>query len=199
MVKSLHFDLNPTSQLISPKLRSFCNLENNLLNLQEVLVVLMRTFGFVLCYCVWYNAVWPKTNWTWTAGAIHRQSSLWVGQTGVGSQVHSRTAPATSVWPHVPCWTHPCNGQESQKSCDRRNICMGYGQDIIDYTSQSNLLIRVWTYLSSSVHHRMSSLPFIITGKCWSLPCLMELDRVVMVRTLPNYRLYIIGLDLTSK
>lgn len=44
------------------------------------------------------------------------------------------------------------------------------------------------TYLSISVHHRMSSFSFMQTGKCWSLPCLMELDLVVMVLTLPNYR-----------
>ncbi len=42
-------------------------------------------------------------------------------------------------------------------------------------------------HLSSSVHHSMSSFPFIRTGKCWSFPCLMELERVVMVRTFPNY------------
>lgn len=41
-------------------------------------------------------------------------------------------------------------------------------------------------YLSISVHHRMSSFSFMNTGKCWSLPCLMELERVVMVRTLLN-------------
>lgn len=34
----------------------------------------------------------------------------------------------------------------------------------------------------------MSSFPFINTGKCWSFPCLMELERVVMVRTFPNYK-----------
>lgn len=33
----------------------------------------------------------------------------------------------------------------------------------------------------------MSSFSFMYTGKCWSLPCLMELDLVVMVLTLPNY------------
>lgn len=43
-------------------------------------------------------------------------------------------------------------------------------------------------HLSNSVHHSMSSLPFIRTGKCWSFPCLMELERVVMVRTFPNYK-----------
>lgn len=43
-------------------------------------------------------------------------------------------------------------------------------------------------HLSSSVHHSMSSFPFISTGKCWSFPCLMELERVVMVRTFPNYK-----------
>lgn len=43
-----------------------------------------------------------------------------------------------------------------------------------------------FAHLSSSVHHRMSSLPFIRTGKCWSFPCLMELERVVIVRTFPN-------------
>lgn len=43
-------------------------------------------------------------------------------------------------------------------------------------------------YLSISVHHRMSSFSFMNTGKCWSLPCLMELERVVMVRTLLNCR-----------
>lgn len=42
-------------------------------------------------------------------------------------------------------------------------------------------------HLSSSVHHSMSSFPFISTGKCWSFPCLMELERVVIVRTFPNY------------
>lgn len=41
-------------------------------------------------------------------------------------------------------------------------------------------------YLSISVHQRMSSFSFIRTGKCWSLPCLTELDLVVMVRTLLN-------------
>lgn len=50
------------------------------------------------------------------------------------------------------------------------------------------MYVCVWTHLSSSVHHRMSSLPFIRTGKCWSFPCLMELERVVMVRTFPNCR-----------
>lgn len=43
-------------------------------------------------------------------------------------------------------------------------------------------------HLSSSVHHSMSSFPFISTGKCWSFPCLMELERVVIVRTFPNYK-----------
>ena len=47
--------------------------------------------------------------------------------------------------------------------------------------------VRVRRYLSNSVHHRMSSFPFIMTGKCWSFPCLMELERVVIVRTFPNY------------
>lgn len=41
-------------------------------------------------------------------------------------------------------------------------------------------------YLSISVHHSMSSFSFMKTGKCWSLPCLMELDLVVMVLTLSN-------------
>lgn len=51
-------------------------------------------------------------------------------------------------------------------------------------------------YLSISVHHRMSSFSFMKTGKCWSLPCLMELERVVMVLTLLNckrHRLIVIG------
>ena len=41
-------------------------------------------------------------------------------------------------------------------------------------------------YLSISVHHKMSSFSFMKTGKCWSLPCFMEFDLVVMVLTLLN-------------
>lgn len=41
-------------------------------------------------------------------------------------------------------------------------------------------------YLSISVHQRMSSFSFMKTGKCWSLPCFMEFDLVVMVLTLLN-------------
>lgn len=43
-------------------------------------------------------------------------------------------------------------------------------------------------HLSISVHHKMSSFSFMKTGKCWSFPCLMELERVVIVRTLLNCR-----------
>lgn len=43
-----------------------------------------------------------------------------------------------------------------------------------------------WYYLSISVHHKMSSFSFMKTGKCWSLPCFMEFDLVVMVLTLLN-------------
>lgn len=43
-------------------------------------------------------------------------------------------------------------------------------------------------YLSISVHHKMSSFSFMKTGKCWSLPCFMEFDLVVMVLTLLNWK-----------
>lgn len=48
--------------------------------------------------------------------------------------------------------------------------------------------IITFTYLSISVHQSMSSFSFMKTGKCWSLPCLMELDLVVMVLTLSNWQ-----------
>lgn len=57
-------------------------------------------------------------------------------------------------------------------------------------------------YLSISVHHRMSSFSFMKTGKCWSLPCLMELERVVMVLTLLNckrHRLIVTGCDIQGQ
>lgn len=50
---------------------------------------------------------------------------------------------------------------------------------------QSN--VNFVSYLSSSVIHKLSSLPFIVTGNRSSLgPCLIELDLVVMVLTLVN-------------
>lgn len=41
-------------------------------------------------------------------------------------------------------------------------------------------------YLSISVHHRISSLLSMKTGKCSSFPCFTELERVVIVRNFSN-------------
>ena len=43
-------------------------------------------------------------------------------------------------------------------------------------------------HLSSSVHHKTSSLPFMTTGKSWFFPCLIEFDLVVIVCTFFNWR-----------
>lgn len=43
-------------------------------------------------------------------------------------------------------------------------------------------------HLSSSVHHKTSSFPFMTTGKSWFFPCLIEFDLVVIVCTFFNWR-----------
>lgn len=82
-------------------------------------------WGHLVLYFVIVFVVWLWTNWTWTTCVIHMHSSPSVGRIGVGLQEHSKTVPATSVWRHGPCWTHPCSGQESQKSWQEEETFLG--------------------------------------------------------------------------
>lgn len=113
-----------TSQLGFPELRLSCKIGDWLVSNSS----LLRTFGlyFVIVFVV---GLW--TNWAWTTCVIHMQSSPSMGRIGVGLQEHSKTVPATSVWRHGPCWTHPCSGQESQKSWQEKETFLGQLRDAI--------------------------------------------------------------------
>lgn len=77
--------------------------------------------------------------------------------------------------------TNPVN--KSIKQLFNLSICFLQRKHNIKYTFMNTLKL----YLSISVHHRISSLLSMKTGKCSSFPCFTELERVVIVRNFSNW------------
>lgn len=118
--------------------------------------------------------------------SLKRRQSIPSGERrGGGSPARSRICRAVSAGPGGSCWTRPCNAPGNQRPCGDRGRA-GSRRGAGPNTAQAWQVTGQPRYLSISVHHRMSSFSFMNTGKCWSLPCLMELERVVMVLTLLN-------------
>lgn len=90
--------------------------------------------------------------------------------------------------------TSKTRNKEEDRQADRRQNGGRHRKITLRWWTLIELWKLVWrmtfrfTYLSISVHQSMSSFSFMYTGKCWSLPCLMELDLVVMVLTLSNWQ-----------
>lgn len=121
-------------------------------------------------------------------------------QTGGGWRGRSTIGPGASAVPVGSCWTRPYSGPGSQRPWRGERSATKPPEGRTDGEDTGRLFWRFLSllelregagqasvsYLSISVHHSMSSFSFMKTGKCWSLPCLMELDLVVMVLTLSN-------------